>query len=232
MDQPDLDLREHERALRALARTNAWGSTRRVVGQALLRIARRRGLQSLRLLDAACGAGDLALWLGSWLARRGVPATIDGYDVSATAVAYAERRAAAAKLPHVRFFCHDVVRREFGDSYDCVVSSLFLHHLAEDDGVQFLRRCAAAAQHAVLVDDLSRSYLGFALAWTAGRTLTRSPIVRIDAPLSVRAAFRPDEAKALFDAAGLQDATVRKHWPERYLITWETPWTALPANPT
>jgi 2-polyprenyl-3-methyl-5-hydroxy-6-metoxy-1,4-benzoquinol methylase len=230
MDQPDLDPRAHERALRAIARTNAWGATRRVVGRALLRLARRRGLTSLRLLDAACGAGDLALWLGTWLARRGVTATVDGYDVSATAVAYATRLAAAAKLPHVRFYCHDVVQREFGAAYDCVVSSLFLHHLAEDDGVQFLRRCAAAARHAVLVDDLSRSQLGFALAWTAGRTLTRSPIVRVDAPLSVRSAFRPDEAKALFDEAGLQGATVRKHWPERYLIMWEKPWTALPAN--
>jgi hypothetical protein len=31
------------------------------------------------------------------------------------------------------------------------------------------------------------------------------------------------EAKALAEAAGLRGATIRKSWPQRYLLTWSKP---------
>ena len=46
-----------------------------------------------------------------------------------------------------------------------------------------------ATRHAVLVDDLVRSRLGFALVLAGSYLLTRSPVVHTDGPLSVRAAL-------------------------------------------
>jgi hypothetical protein len=100
---------------------------------------------------------------------------------------------------------------------------LFWHHLAEPDGIKLLERMAAAARRAVLVDDLVRSRLGFALVWVGSYLLTRSSVVHTDGPLSVRAALSLAEARELAERAGLHGATIRRHWPERFLLTWRKP---------
>lgn len=231
MDQPGLDPRAHEQALRGLARTNYWGSTRQLMWKAIREIAGRRKLNSLRVLDVASGAGDFAIWLKQRSERRGLKVLIEGCDKSATAVAFASRQAAAVGLDSVRFFCCDVLNDPIASRYDVVTCSLFLHHLQEREAVAFLAKLACASRHAVLIDDLRRSVRGFGLAWLGCATLTRSPVVHVDAPLSVRAAFTEKEVQDLIAAAGMGGAVLRRHWPQRYLINWEKPWTAKNLQP-
>jgi hypothetical protein len=80
-----------------------------------------------------------------------------------------------------------------------------------------------ATRHLILVNDLCRSHWGLALAHFAGRVLTRSPVVRVDAVRSVRAAFTLAEVRALAAAAGLQGAQLARRWPARYLLSWQRP---------
>jgi hypothetical protein len=79
---------------------------------------------------------------------------------------------------------------------------------------------AAAAARAVGVTDLERSRAGLALAWLGSRVLSRSYVVHHDAPASVRAAFTRAEIAALAREAGLEGATVRRAWPERWTLWW------------
>jgi len=79
---------------------------------------------------------------------------------------------------------------------------------------------AAAAQILVLVDDLVRSRWGYLLAWTGCHVLSGSRIVHVDGPISVAAAFTPSEALFLAERAGLQGASLTRHWPQRFLLTW------------
>ena len=81
----------------------------------------------------------------------------------------------------------------------------------------------AAAGRAVLVDDLVRGRRGFALAWAGCRLLSGSRVVHHDGPVSVAAAFTPAEAIDLARRAGLDGATVTRHWPERFLLAWRRP---------
>ena len=76
---------------------------------------------------------------------------------------------------------------------------------------------------AVLVDDLVRTRLGFALVWLGSYLLTTSPVVHADGPLSVRAALSISEALELAERAGLHGSTIRRHWPERFLLSWRKP---------
>jgi hypothetical protein len=80
-----------------------------------------------------------------------------------------------------------------------------------------------AAGRAVLVDDLVRGRGGFALAWAGCRLLSRSRVVRHDGPVSVAAAFTPAEALSLARRAGLEGATIVRHWPQRFLLEWRRP---------
>jgi 2-polyprenyl-3-methyl-5-hydroxy-6-metoxy-1,4-benzoquinol methylase len=109
------------------------------------------------------------------------------------------------------------------DGYDVITCSLFLHHLEEFDAESMLRSMASAATQMIVASDLRRTRLGYAMALVASRLLTRSPIVRVDGPLSVAAAFTIEEAQALAARAGLAGTTISRRWPQRYLLVWRKP---------
>ncbi len=214
MDDPSLDPVLHAGALRGLERINAVSATARVLWGPLARLARTR---PLRVLDLACGAGDVAIGVRQRARREGVPIQVGACDVSPRAIAYARARAEEQDAD-VEFFSCDVLREAFPRGYDVYLCTLFLHHLRESEAVELLRRMALG--RALLVSDLVRSRPGYWAARVGTRFLTRSPVVHADARASVEGAFTRAELSALADAAGLRGARIRPHWPFRMLLEW------------
>ncbi len=217
MDQPGLDPAAHELALQGLGRINALSRSDSIVWPPIARLARTSALK-VRVLDLACGGGDVTSALTLRSKKAGMNVHVDGCDVSETAVALANLRPGLAS-----FTCLDVLRDPLPEGYDVICCSLFLHHLEVEDAVTLLGKMARAARRLVLVNDLARSRFGYALAWAGCRLLSRSYIVRHDGPASVAAAFTPAEARDLAARAGLIGATVERRWPERFLLSWSKP---------
>jgi SAM-dependent methyltransferase len=219
MDRPDLDPGAHHHALHGLAKINRWSRSVAAIWPVVEDTARRVRGRGVRVFDLACGGGDVLVGLWQKAARAKIPVGLDGCDVSSLALEHAERRSAEAGA-RVRLFQADALRDILPDGYDVVCASLFLHHLADDEAVALLARMKRSTERVVVVDDLLRSQAGYALAWAGTRLLTRSRVVHADGPVSVRAAFTAPEVRRLADAAGLTGATVRTHWPYRFLLTW------------
>jgi 2-polyprenyl-3-methyl-5-hydroxy-6-metoxy-1,4-benzoquinol methylase len=215
MDEPGLDPRAHRQALRGLARINRVSRSAQTIWSALRPMVRRR---RLTVLDVACGGGDVLVALYRLARRDGVTLVAGGCDVSDTAMACAADHARAAGL---EFHSHrqNALQRPLPTGYDVAISSLFLHHLHREEALVLLRQMSAASG-SIVVSDLARSRVGYAAAWLGTRVLSRSRIVHIDGPRSVRAAFSIREARDLATAAGLGGAAVRRTWPFRWLLVW------------
>jgi len=214
MDDPGLEPGLHEAALVGLARLNRVSRVAEALWRELRPAVRRRG--GGRLLDVASGGGDVALALWRAARRERLPLSVAGCDVSPRAVAHARTRAAAAGAD-VAFLEADALQALPAD-FDFYTCSLFLHHLADEEIIALLR--AMGRGRALVVSDLVRGPLGHAAAWLGARILTRSPVVRADAPLSVRNALTPGELRALAERAGLPGAHVHGCWPFRMVLTW------------
>jgi 2-polyprenyl-3-methyl-5-hydroxy-6-metoxy-1,4-benzoquinol methylase len=215
MDDPDLDVRRHHRALSALARINVLSFSSARVWRRVEELY-RDGAKEIRVLDVACGGGDVALAVKRRSQKAGIPVEVEGCDVSPGALAFAEARAQRSGMD-VRFFQHDATDGPLPSGYDLVCSCLFLHHLSNQQAVDFLRELSRAGR-TFLVQDLLRTQLGFLMALAGVRMVTRSAVVREDGPLSVRAAFSMDEARELVRAGGLRRTRIRRCWPERFTI--------------
>ncbi|HAT18212.1 MAG TPA: nucleotide-binding protein, partial [Gemmatimonadetes bacterium] len=176
MDAEDLDPTRHVTALRALARVNRVSLVAARVWREVLhmsRISHDRGVGlPLRLLDVACGGGDVMVDVASRAHRAGVTLAVHGCDSSPVALEHA-RREAERRGVEADFFDRDVLAEGLPGGYDLVCSSLFHHHLAREDAVGLLRAMAEAG-HRVLVQDLLRGTLGYVLAWSGLRLLSRS----------------------------------------------------------
>jgi len=219
MDDPELDRDRHLEALRALARVNraslgAWRLWRQVSD------LQGGAGDPVRVLDVACGGGDVLLRVAVAARRAGRRVVLHGCDRSPQALEVARVKGSAAD-DHLHFFEFDALRDDFPDGYDLVTSSLFLHHLDGSEAVALLQRMAGAARRRLFVQDLRRTRLGYLLAWLGLHTLTRSEVARIDGLRSVRAAFSIREVRRLCADAGLDGAVVEGGWPERFVIRWD-----------
>ncbi|HEY1376946.1 MAG TPA: methyltransferase domain-containing protein [Gemmataceae bacterium] len=217
MDRPDLPADRHDHALRGLARLNWWSGSARILWRPIRRLAAEVSGRPLRLLDVACGAGDLLSALAGRARGAGVAVQLHGCDISPTALDHARRRTAGLGVALDR---RDALAEPLPAGFDVVTCSLFLHHLADEQAIRLLGQMAAATTRLVLVNDLRRSSAGWLLAVAACRLLTRSPVVHVDGPRSVAAAFTPAEALRLAERAGLRGAAVERRWPFRFLLTW------------
>jgi 2-polyprenyl-3-methyl-5-hydroxy-6-metoxy-1,4-benzoquinol methylase len=219
MDQPGLDVGLHHTALRALDRVNALSLVHRSFWGDIRQLARRHPTREIRVLDVACGGGDVAVRLALAARRAKLRVSVDGCDLSSTAVSFARERAEKSGVTS-RFFEFDVLRDDWPTDYDIISSSLFMHHLTNDDAIRVLAHMATATRHSVIINDLVRNRFGYLLARFVARLVTRSPIVHSDGPDSVAGAFTTNELQEMASRAGLIGATVTQCWPARMILRW------------
>jgi 2-polyprenyl-3-methyl-5-hydroxy-6-metoxy-1,4-benzoquinol methylase len=184
--------------------------------------ARRHPDRPIRVLDVACGGGDVLLALWRTAKRNAVKVELAGCDLSGTAVSYAREQAAKAGA-RIGFFQHRVPLDALPEGYDIIMSALFLHHLDEDGAIYFLREAAAKARDRMVIQDLVRSPMSYWFARLGTSVLLLSDICRLDGRSSVEGAFTRAEALELAHKAGLQGAEVVPRFPFRYLIRWIRP---------
>jgi 2-polyprenyl-3-methyl-5-hydroxy-6-metoxy-1,4-benzoquinol methylase len=144
---------------------------------------------------------------------------VEGSDLHPGAIEHATQKALEVGLDVV-FFQHDAAKGALPAGFDLVCSSLFLHHLSNPEAAAFLRRLDASGK-TIFVQDLLRSRLGYWMAVVATKVVTRSPVVHVDGPRSVRAAFSLGEIRQMIREAGLEGARIERCWPERFSMTWE-----------
>lgn len=219
MDDPTLGQGAHRQALAGLGRINRISRSARVLLRFITRASPWPTDRPMQLLDVACGGGDVAIELGKLAKRRGLKLEITVSDISDQALRYAADRARDAKVD-IHFSKFDAIGGPWAGRFDVVTSTLFLHHLPRAEAVALMRQMSEHATM-VLIDDLRRTHLGFVLAWLGTRLVSRSRIVHVDGPRSVRGAFTVDEMQLMAIDAGLTPAAIYRHWPQRMLLYWD-----------
>ena len=217
MDDPELDVAHHRRALRGLARINRMSRAAAMMWPTIRDLATQTRERPLRVVDLACGGGDLIRSLAKRAAARGLAIEWTGIDKSEVALEHA-REQCPESSPSISWQQADVLGESPKGEYDLAMSSLFMHHLTGEQARRVLCVMAGLAE-VVLINDLRRGRVAYAVAWGGTRLLSRSPVVHADGPQSVRAAWRLEELASLARASGLQGVRVRRVWPWRMLLT-------------
>jgi len=220
MDQPGLDPRSHAQALAALRRINFLSATAYQISRQIFKIAPPDRYRSLRIVDLACGSGDVLLQLTKLLRKRYDTVDPLGIDMSPFAIAQAQSLAVQKNISSVEFRVGEVLKDPLPTDCDIILSSLFLHHLETPKVQLLLREAAQAARLGVVISDLKRTKIGWLLAWAVARILTFSPIVRYDGPISVQGAFTTAEIREIAENAGMCEANIRDCWPQRWMLRW------------
>ena len=111
-------------------------------------------------------------------------------------------RSLSTNYPEIEFKSGDILKFGNDGEYDIVLSTLVLHHFAEDAAVQVLERCRRLSRKYVLVSDLRRSWFTSVGVYLLTALIFRAPMTRNDARVSAARSFSLDELRSMADRAG------------------------------
>ena len=218
MDEPCS--RETMRAcLRDLARVNRWFLAHRPILDWLELIRLRTHPIPLRILDVGCGYGDTLRRIERWAAQRDVPVELTGLDLNPDIVAIATE--ATPFSSKIRWIATDLFLYRPARPPHIVLSSLFTHHLPDEDVVRFLLWMEEHALLGWFVNDLSRAQAPYHLFRWFSRLARLHPFVQHDGPVSIARAFSREDWRRLAEAAGFtsSDYTLLSYKPARLCVS-------------
>lgn len=219
MDEPCS--RDQLRAcLRDIAWTNRWTLTHRPTLSWLdeVTVACSPLPSPLRILDVGSGYGDGLRKIEKWAQMRGIPVELTGLDLNPDAAAIAFD--ASPPSSKIRWVTANVFAHIPPKPVHLVVSSLFTHHLADAEVVEFLKWMELHATLGWFINDLSRAPVPYHLFRAFAKLARLHPFVQYDGPVSIAKSFRPDEWRTMCAAAGLCDSSIdiRSYKPARLCV--------------
>jgi SAM-dependent methyltransferase len=142
----------------------------------------------LRIVDVGYGGGDMLRRIARWADRRGQPVELVGIDLNPHAARAAASFTPPALAGRIRYITGDAFAHT--EPVDVVLSSLFTHHLEDEEIVRFLAWSQRTAAMGWFINDLCREQLPFRLFPLLARALGWHRFVVHDGPVSFRRGFR------------------------------------------
>lgn len=174
--------------------------------------------QTYTIVDLGCGHGDMLRLVADYGRKHGYTFNLIGMDANPDAIDYA---IALSKDYHELSFKNmDVFSEEFQRlEHDIVLSTLFLHHLDQNEIRGLLQILVPRVRLGIVINDLHRSKMAYGLFKLLGLVISNRMIVQ-DGLTSILRAFKRHELEDMSSQLHL-DAQIRWKWAFRFqwLIT-------------
>ena len=206
LDEENLDELELRKNLREMAMLNRLPGG---IGDSVRAVERLLGDQSeATVLDVGTGSGDFARRL-----RRRRHVEVIASDVRPEILEIAERNLAGTN--HVSLLRADARDLPLADGeVDIAHASLLIHHFDPDDAITALAEMRRVSRLGVVINDLRRGLIPFAMSAAAVLVLSRGAYTRHDGVLSARRAYTLSELDTLATRAGLtRVSSSARFWP-------------------
>jgi 2-polyprenyl-3-methyl-5-hydroxy-6-metoxy-1,4-benzoquinol methylase len=172
-----------------------------------------------KVADLGCGSGDILRLIHKWGIKNRIRLELIGVDANPFIIAYA-REHTPSTIP-VRYEAMDIFSEAFADEkFDIVIGTLFFHHFSNDKLVSFFRQLKTNISTGVIINDIHRHTLAYYSIKLLTKFLSRSSMVKFDAPLSVLRAFKKKELIEIMKQAGITNYTIKWMWAFRWQLVF------------
>jgi len=218
IDTGDYTLEEYARFLREIAFINKYFGDRRALRKTLLREIEANDIGEFSVLDVGCGSGELLRYIAEFARDSVRTARLTGIDLNEISASI--MRNASHDFPEISSFRGDAFRLPFADgAFDYAISSLFFHHLTDEQIPLVLNEMSRVARCGIYVIDLHRHPMAYVLYKLFCVVFRISPLVRHDGSLSILRGFRPAELLDLLKSSNLRLKKIERTAPYRIVIS-------------
>jgi 2-polyprenyl-3-methyl-5-hydroxy-6-metoxy-1,4-benzoquinol methylase len=173
----------------------------------------------ITICEIGCGGGDNMLAIDRYCKKNNIQVNWTGIDIKQTCIDYAKKKCAHLN-PTWIVSDYAKVRWE-GEKPAIIFSSLFCHHFTEIELVDMLQWMIQNAGKGFFINDLERHLLAYYGILAITSALSKSYLVKNDAPLSVARGFTKKEWIQLFKKAGISHYSIKWKWAFRHLIVYK-----------
>lgn len=206
-----------EQTLRELEVINSKLGGNDISIDALNTLLKQTNGQVIKVADLGCGGGDMLHLFNKWADTNNHHLQLYGIDANPFIIDYARKNLKGVQ--NVSFKTENVLSKSFtSQKFDVIHCSLFLHHFSEEELIHLFSNFKKQARIGVIVNDLHRHWLAYYSIKLLTKLFSKSSMVRFDAPLSVRRAFRKKELEDLLHKAGVRNYQLRWRWAFRWQL--------------
>ena len=175
--------------LKELETINKWLGGNHVTTNGLDQLIGEKPNYKLVMADLGCGGGDILKLVAQWANKRGIDVELVGFDANPAIIEYAQENCKA--YPNIRFEVCDIFSETFkARQFDIILCTLFTHHFKDEQLINIFNQFKTQAKTGTVINDLHRHGVAeFLIKWLT-RFFSKSEMVKNDAPLSVRRAFK------------------------------------------
>ncbi len=217
IDTGDYTAAEYDRFLSDIRLVNRFAGDNWALQKTLLRDVKKQKLKELKVLDVGAGSGELLRTIANFARKNKIETQLCGLELNKrSAESIVEESVNFDEIKAVR---GDARQLPFADnSFDYAISSLFTHHLKDEQIVQTLQEMNRIAARGIFIIDLHRHPAAYGLYKVFCAAFFISRLVREDGLLSILRSFKTDELQCLAEQAGLNNSTVERYFPYRLVL--------------
>lgn len=152
--------------------------------------------ESLKILDIGSGTCDIPIEIAKW--AKDIQVQIICIEKNKNAFSLGRQAVISSGLKNIQIIQADIFEFEPEEMFDYAISSMFFHHLTQEQIKNLIIRLRKFVRKSIFINDLHRSFLNYyscSLLWP----LVHRDVLH-DALLSIRKGFRSDELKQFENA--------------------------------
>ncbi len=218
IDTGDYTAEEYDLFLSDIRLVNRFTGDNRALKKSLFREIEKQDLQEFSVLDVGAGSGELLRTIAKYARKQKRSAKLFGLELNKrSAESILEESIDFNEIKAIRA---DALVMPFADnSFDFVISSLFTHHLTNQQIIKVLAEMSRVSTRGIFVIDLHRHPFAYALYKLFCFGFRISRLVREDGSLSILRSFNPNEIKDLAEEANLEKISVKRYFPFRLVLS-------------
>lgn len=199
-----------------LENINRWLGGNKVTIKGLEQLLKNENkTKEITIVDLGCGHGDILRDVAKFGRKKGYKFKLIGIDANPTAIDYANEL--SKDYEELSFKIQDIFSDEFkNETYDVVLTTLFLHHFKESQLVDILENVLQKARIGIVVNDLHRHKLAYYLFMLLSIFISNKMIIE-DGLTSVLRGFKRTE---LINISQKIKANLTIQWKWAFRFLW------------
>ncbi len=216
MDDLDLASTALKQNLRELELVNTYLGGYKVTLSALNKLKLKKD-KSYKIIDIGSGAGDMLKHMAKWANKKELHIDFIGMDANQFMIDYAKD--SCMDYSNISFSKKNIFEANDTDlEADILTMNLFCHHFTDDELKTIINLISRSRVKVIIINDLHRHPLAYYSIWFLTRLFNGSYLVKNDAPLSVKRAFKRNEIQKLFVNTEYKDVSIVWYWAFRWRV--------------
>ena len=214
---PQLDLFQN---LKELHTINTLLGGYDVVHKGIKKLIKKRSSEkAIRILDIGSGGGDTLKEIHKKFGHL-YPLELVGVDLKTDCIEYSQKNCEGIPIDFIQSDYRDVIQGN--EKFDIVITSLFCHHLTDEEIISLLQWMHQNSALGFVINDLHRHPLAKSSITLLTKILSKSYLVKNDAPLSVERSFLKNDWEKLFQKAKIKKYSINWIWAFRWLVVCQS----------